>query len=152
MCCLGCQVAQVVVSFIKRQQHQDTTGDPWDGRTLEWSTASPPPYYNFAHIPHVHCRDPFWEKKQEGSVAPPQRYYHDIHMPKHSAIGVYMGACSLVMGFAIIWHMFWLAAIGFAGLLTFAIIRLSDDDTDYYVPKDEVAEIESKTNHRNVFA
>jgi len=151
------QVLQIVVSVKQRHSHRDVTGDPWDGRTLEWSTASPPPFYNYAFIPKVDGRDPFWEKKQQllqGRNTPyfEKQHYEDIHMPKNSAMGLYIGGCALVFGFAMIWHMFWLAAIGFIGILSFLITRLSDDDTDYYVPAQVVAEVEDNLSHRNLFA
>lgn len=136
------QVLQVVVSVKNRHQNRDTTGDPWNGRTLEWATASPPPFYNFAHTPEVTCRDPFWEEKQHGS-SKPARPYTDIHMPKDSPIGLYIGGFSFLVGFGLIWHMWWLAAVGLIGIIACMAWRLSDDDTDYYVPRDVVAKIEA---------
>ena len=145
------QILQVVVSVIQRKEHLDTTGDPWEGRTLEWSTTSPPPFYNFAIIPTVHCRDPFWEKKHEPLTQPSKPHYHAIHLPKNSPMGLYIGGCCFVLGFAIIWQIFLIASIAFIGVLTFLIIRLSDDDTDYYVPVDEIEQIEAESKQRNLF-
>jgi cytochrome o ubiquinol oxidase subunit 1 len=141
-CGVALQVLQVIVSIRDRHLNKDLTGDPWNGRTLEWSTTSPPPFYNYAHIPTVEGRDPFWAMKQnpvQQKVLP----YEEIHMPKNSAMGLYIGAASFCIGFGLIWHMFWLAAIGLAASLIFLVLRLIDDDIDYYVPVDEITSIEA---------
>ncbi len=141
------QVLQILVSIKQKRQNMDITGDPWNGRTLEWSTSSPPPFYNFAFIPEVHERDAFWAmKKTSASEASTQKSthfsYQDIHMPKNSPMGVLIGGFSFIFGFAIIWHITWMAVIGLLGIITCTIIRLSDDDPDYYVPAKEVESIE----------
>ncbi len=136
-------ILQIIVSFRDRKQNLDTTGDPWDGRTLEWSTASPAPFYNFAVIPTVTERDAFWEAKQAGKELP-KPVYTDIHMPKNSPISLYIAACALVFGFAIIWHIWWLVILAFLGIIVCAITRALDYDTDYYVPAAEVARIEAE--------
>ncbi|MDB6081388.1 MAG: cyoB, partial [Chlamydiia bacterium] len=133
MCGIGFQILQVVVSIVQRNENRDTTGDPWNGRTLEWSTASPAPFYNFAHLPEVHERDPFWEKKLRAGSGVEERPYTDIHMPRNSPMGMYISGCAFLFAFGLIWHIFWLAIFGLLGAVTFAIIRLSDQDTDYYV-------------------
>ncbi|MGV2906030.1 cytochrome o ubiquinol oxidase subunit I, partial [Achromobacter sp. AGC25] len=93
---------QVFVSVRQRKQNQDVTGDPWDGRTLEWSISSPAPFYNFAHVPHVDELDQFWEDKQSGKAYKRPAKYEDIHMPKNTGAGVYIGLFGLVMCFALI--------------------------------------------------
>ncbi len=144
---IGFQLLQFVVSFLQRQQNMDTTGDPWNGRTLEWSTASPVPFYNFAITPEVSDRDPFWAAKQ-ANQKPDQPHYTDIHMPKNTPLGLYIAGFSFLFGFAVIWHILWLAPVGLLGVIACVIIRVSDDDTGYYLPAVEVAKIEATSKRR----
>jgi len=141
----GFQLAQLRKSIKERHENMDTTGDPWGGRTLEWSTASPPPFYNFAFIPEVHERDAFWDAKQKGETKPANPEYKEIHMPCNTGIGFYIGALSCVFGFAMVWHIFWLAALTAAGMLACVIIRLFDSHTDYHVTVEEIKEIETRS-------
>jgi len=134
---------QVFVSVRQRKQNQDITGDPWDGRTLEWSISSPAPFYNFAHVPHVDELDQFWEDKQSGKAYKRPAKYEDIHMPKNTAAGVFIGAFGLVMCFALIWHIWWLSIVGFVGMIGSFIVRAYDRDVDYWVPAAEVERIEN---------
>ncbi|QQB37471.1 cytochrome o ubiquinol oxidase subunit I [Achromobacter deleyi] len=134
---------QVFVSVRQRKQNQDITGDPWDGRTLEWSISSPAPFYNFAHVPHVDELDQFWEDKQNGKAYKRPAKYEDIHMPKNTAAGVFIGAFGLVMCFALIWHIWWLSIVGFVGMIGSFIVRAYDRDVDYWVPAAEVERIEN---------
>lgn len=138
----GFQILQLLVSIKNRKQYADTTGDPWNGRTLEWSTSSPPPFYNFAILPEVHTRDAFWEMKQQKHSATPT--YHDIHMPKNTGIGVYIGALSFLFGFGVIWYMFWLAILSGLGILACLIFRLSEKETEFVVTAQEIAAIEAR--------
>ncbi len=143
------QIIQMIVSIKERKQNIDTTGDPWNGRTLEWSTASPPPFYNFAIIPTVHDRDAFWEMKQRGDVRPqPPLHYEDIHMPKNTAMGIIIAGFTFFVGFGLIWHMMWLVVVGLVGVIASVIVRACDQDTAYYVPAAEVARIEGAINAR----
>ena len=138
------QVLQVIVGVRHRNRNR-VSGDPWNARTLEWSVPSPPPFYNFAVIPHVHDIDPFWEMKHNKHYHHlPKPPYEDIHMPKDTPIGMYIGGFSLIFGFAFIWHIWWLVILGFIGALICLIIRLSDDDTDYYLKAEEVEKIEEE--------
>ncbi|MFY1877646.1 cytochrome o ubiquinol oxidase subunit I [Achromobacter xylosoxidans] len=134
---------QVFVSVRQRKQNQDITGDPWDGRTLEWSISSPAPFYNFAHVPHVDELDQFWEDKQNGKAYKRPAKYEDIHMPKNTAAGVFIGAFGLVMCFALIWQIWWLSIVGFVGMIGSFIVRAYDRDVDYWVPAAEVERIEN---------
>ncbi len=136
------QVLQIIIGVRQRRQNR-ILGDPWNGRTLEWSTPSPPPFYNFAIIPEVHERDPFWEAKHR-HLPEKKQTYHDIHMPKNTPMGMYIAAFALVFSFAIIWYIHWLTIVGLIGIIACAIIRLSDDDIDYYVPAAEVERIENQ--------
>jgi cytochrome o ubiquinol oxidase subunit I len=137
------QFLQLFVSYLQKDKNLDVTGDPWDGRSLEWSTSSPPPFYNFAVIPLVHSRDAFWRMKEKGTTDNRPEKYSDIHMPRNTGVGVYMGALSLVFGFAVIWHIWWLVAVGLLGTILIWIARSFDNDTDYYVPAAEVERIEN---------
>ncbi|MGZ3732180.1 MAG: cytochrome o ubiquinol oxidase subunit I [Parachlamydiaceae bacterium] len=144
------QILQVIVG-VKHRQKNLVSGDPWNARTLEWSIPSPPPFYNFAIIPVVDEIDPFWEMKKRHYHDPKHKLHHqpekivyeDIHMPKNTAIGLYLGMMSLVFSFAFIWHIWWLVIVSFIAILVGAIIRLSDDDTYYYVSAVEVEKIET---------
>jgi cytochrome o ubiquinol oxidase subunit 1 len=138
------QNLQVLVSFIQRKKHEDTTGDPWNGRTLEWSTTSPPPFYNFAITPHVHARDPWWEMKKSQKSERIHPHYIDIHMPKNSAMGLYIAIFTFLFGFGIIWHMWWLAILGILGVIAGIIIRTWDDDVEYTITAAELAKMESE--------
>lgn len=144
---VGLQLLQLLASIRDRNKNRDTTGDPWNGRTLEWSTSSPPPFYNFAVTPEVHERDAFWAMKQSKITKLARFEYEEIHMPKNTGIGLYIGALSFLFGFGLIWYMFWLAIISALGILACVIIRLYQTDTEYYVSVQEIEKIElgSKT-------
>ncbi|MEN9654617.1 MAG: cytochrome o ubiquinol oxidase subunit [Chlamydiota bacterium] len=141
------QGVQIVVSVLQRKQRMDTTGDPWNGRTLEWATASPPPLYNFAVLPEVHDRDPFWAIKQAGKVSQERPPYEPIHMPKDSPMGFLIASFSFLFGFGIIWHMLWLMAVGTIGMLALIIYRLTDDDIEYTLSIAEIETIEKQHPH-----
>ncbi len=140
---IGLQILQVAHGIWYRKKNLDKTGDPWGGRTLEWSTTSPAPFYNFAVIPKVHERDEFWVQKQS-KVAAEQPEYNDIHIPKNSGLGVCIAGASLVFGFAVVWHMWWLAAGALLAAVTLLIIRLTSQETEYIVTAEELAQFESK--------
>jgi cytochrome o ubiquinol oxidase subunit 1 len=135
------QVVQVVVSIRQREQARDLTGDPWNGRTLEWALPSPAPAYNFARIPVVRDRDAFWEMKQRG-VELKNSTFVPVHMPRNSATGFIIGGFAFVMGFGLIWHIWWLAALCLAGVLGTLIQHAFNDDRDYYLGADEVRRVE----------
>jgi len=139
---IGLQLYQVFTSFKNRKELLDTTGDPWNGRTLEWSTASPPPFYNFAVIPEVHERDPFWSMKHKKKQGRP--HYHPIHMPKNSAVGIFIGVFSFLFGFGAIWHILWLAAVSGVGIVACVIARLFNRDTDFHVSVEKIQRIEGR--------
>jgi len=137
------QFVQLYVSFRDREQNLDTTGDPWNGHTLEWSTSSPPQPYNFAKLPHVTDIDAFTDMKEKGEAYQRQKTYQPIHMPKNTASGIFISVAVGVMGFGAIWHIWWLAIIGLAGTFVLFLMRAYDNDVDYYVQPDEVARIEN---------
>lgn len=141
------QVWQFIYSVKKRKELRDNTGDPWNGRTLEWSTTSPPPIYNFAFIPEVHTRDSFWVAKHEKGSGSVKRKYEDIHMPKNTPQGLYIGIFSFLFGFGLIWYMFWLAALSAVGIVVCVILHLYEKHPDYHISAKEVEKIESRTQN-----
>ncbi|HYD44400.1 MAG TPA: cytochrome o ubiquinol oxidase subunit I, partial [Phenylobacterium sp.] len=136
-------IVQIAVSIRNREKLRDTTGDPWDGRTLEWSTSSPPPPYNFAFSPVVHDLDAWYDMKARGHKRPLEGF-RPIHMPRNTGAGVILSGLALVMGFAMVWYIWWLAAVSFVGLLAYAILHTFNYDRDYFVPVDEVAKHEGE--------
>lgn len=139
-----CQVIQIIVSILDRHKNRDITGDPWGGRTLEWSTSSPAPFYNFAKEPQIDTRDAWWDMKEKGIAYKQPTKYEPIHMPKNTAAGVIISAFCLIFGFAMVWHIWWLAIIGFAGIIATWIGKSFDDNVDYYVPVEEIKRIENQ--------
>lgn len=137
----GFQVLQLLVSIKERKQNLDTTGDPWNGRTLEWSTKSPPPHYNFAVLPEVNCRDPFWVMKEKNIK--PSKDYKDIIMPKNTPMGLFIGGLAMILGFALVWHILWLALVSFIAIIGCLIYRLSDDDIEHVITAKELQEEEA---------
>jgi cytochrome o ubiquinol oxidase subunit I len=111
LCGIAATVAQLVVSIRGRDKHRDTSGDPWNGRTLEWSTASPPPIYNYAVMPQVESLDAFWAAKQPGGMPAP-RHYETIRVPRNSPNGFVTAFFAVIAGFAMIWHIWWMAILG----------------------------------------
>jgi cytochrome o ubiquinol oxidase subunit 1 len=146
ICGVATQVYQVIYSFKNRKKLKDTTGDPWNGRTLEWSTSSPPPFYNFAVLPKVGTRDPFWQMKKRG-IKPP-KHYEDILMFKNTGMGIYISAFAFVLGFAIVWQILWLAIIGLIGVIVCVIYRSVDDEIEHVLKAAAVKKYEAKSNAR----
>ena len=139
---IGFTVLQIAVSIRNRAANRDLTGDPWGGRTLEWATSSPAPFYNFAVLPEVSELDQFWADKEHKRAYPRHAHYADIHMPRNTGVGVVMGGLATLLGFGLIWHIWWLAILGLAGMIGAFIARSYDRDVDYYVPGAEVEKIE----------
>ena len=142
-----CQIWQLLYSFKHRDGLRDKTGDPWDGRTLEWSLSSPAPFYNFAHIPDVSKIDDFWYKKQGWKRAGGGKHqntaYEDIHMPRSTPYGFIISVLAGLFGFSMVWHM-WLPAIfAIVSIIIAVVVKSFNLDTDYYVKASEVEEIEN---------
>lgn len=135
-------VIQLVVSYLKRDSLRDETGDPWNGRTLEWSTSSPPPDYNFAFTPVVHSIDAWWDMKKNGYVRPTEGFI-PIHMPKNTSAGFIVAALSALCGFALIWHMWLVAGASFLVMLIAVIVHTFDYERDYYIPAADVVRTEA---------
>jgi cytochrome o ubiquinol oxidase subunit 1 len=137
-----CIVIQFYVSFRDREKNPDLTGDPWNGRTLEWATSSPPAPYNFAIVPVVDDIDAFYEMKRRGIAYPRPDRYEDIEMPNNTALGITIGGLGFVLGFAMVWHIWWLAVASIVGVVICLIIRSSNDDDEHVFPAAEVERIE----------
>ena len=135
-------IVQLYVSFRRRNGLRDVTGDPWDGRTLEWSTSSPPPVYNFAFTPRVHDNDTWADMKKQGYKHPRQGFM-DIHMPKNTGAGFIIALLSTGVAFGIVWHMWLLVALGSVATLAAIIIHTFNYERDYYIPKEEVIRSEN---------
>jgi cytochrome o ubiquinol oxidase subunit I len=136
------QVTQLLVSIRDREKLRDVTGDPWDGRSLEWATPSPPPFFNFAVMPNVEGEEPYWGIKLravETQQLSPEPEYQPIEMPVNSAVGFYTAFFATVFGFAMIWYIWWLAILAlvaaYAGFAWFAW----RDVHEFEVPVEEVA-------------
>lgn len=139
---IGCFLVQLVVSYLRRDQLRDVTGDPWHGRTLEWSTSSPPPAYNFAFTPRVHESDAWWDMKHRGFERPTTGFI-PIHMPKNTAAGVVLAVLSTICGFGLIWHIWWMVIASFAALIVATIVHTFNYKRDYYVPAEDVIRTEN---------
>ncbi|MDQ3094013.1 MAG: cbb3-type cytochrome c oxidase subunit I [bacterium] len=135
------QVVQILASFMQKRRLVDTTGDPWDGRTLEWSVASPAPHYNFAIIPQIKSSEPLWDLKQQSHIKP---VYEDIHMPKNTASGVYISIFAFLAGFGFVWEIDWLWVVSIIAIIIFFITHSFNDDSEYIIPAAEVEETERK--------
>jgi cytochrome o ubiquinol oxidase subunit 1 len=136
-------VIQLVVSVRDRHANRDLTGDPWDARSLEWATASPPAFYNFATLPRITSLEQHWDDKESGRAYVRPSHYEDIHMPRNTSAGVVISAFSLLLCFALVWHMWVFAVVGLVGAIGAFILRSYDRDVDYYVPAAEVERIEN---------
>ena len=141
---IACQLIQLYVSVRDRNQNLDVTGDPWGGRTLEWSTSSPPPFYNFAHMPEKVGLDAWHEAKEAGVAYKVPAKYEAIHMPSNTATGLFMGLFLTVFGFAFIWHIWWLVGASLVATIVVFVRHAARDDQGYMVPAEEVARIEGE--------
>ena len=141
-----CQIIQLVVSIRHRGQLRDATGDPWNGRTLEWATASPPPAWNFAVLPRVGDIDAFWAKKQRDrtqQAQPPQeRKFEPIELPKNSAIGFIIAFFAVVGGFALIWHIWWMAGVGAIGIFLTVLAFAFRNEEEIRISAQQIARFE----------
>ena len=138
---LALTVWQLLYSIKTREQRRDLTGDPWDGRTLEWLTLSPPPHYNFAVLPDVHGEEAYWHRKQkaiEREELIPEPNYQPIEMPVNTPTGVIVAFFSSLCGFAIIWYIWWLAILGLIGAFAVFVWYAWRDEHEHIIPVEEV--------------
>jgi len=143
LCGILVQLYQIFASIRDREQNLDLTGDPWGGRTLEWSTSSPPPFYNFAKLPQVRDRDHWQDMKDTGLAHKKPESYAPIHMPSNTWCGVVIGGFSMLLGMAMVWHIWWAAIVGLLGIMGSFIVYTFEKGKDYYVPVDQVKAIEA---------
>lgn len=143
---IACQLIQVAVSIKNRHALRDRTGDIWNGRTLEWSIASPAPVYNFAITPTADERDSFWAHKENHNhswrVHPKDMHYEPIHMPKNTPAGFIIAIFAGILGFALVWHMLIPGLIGFIGMIATVMARTFSTDTDYYIDVETIRNTE----------
>jgi cytochrome o ubiquinol oxidase subunit 1 len=150
-CGILCQLAQIVVSVRTRDSRRDLTGDPWNGRTLEWATASPPPAYNFAVMPEVKTIDAFWEMKRirRGALAP---RYEPLEMPRNSSIGFVTAFFAVLIGFSAIWHIWWMAILGLIAVVIGAMVFGWSENREQEIPAADVERREQARRQRELVA
>jgi cytochrome o ubiquinol oxidase subunit 1 len=143
-----CQIVQLVVSIRRSAQLRDVTGDPWNGRTLEWSTASPPPAWNFAFLPRVAGLESYWSNKQRERATqdrrPEAREYEPIETPKNSPVGFVMAFFAVVTGFALIWHIWWMAGVGLLGAFVTLMVFAFRDEEEVEIPAAQIASFDRR--------
>jgi cytochrome o ubiquinol oxidase subunit 1 len=151
---IGLTVVQLAWSIRTRERRRDLTGDPWNGRTLEWGTASPPPSWNYAVEPHVHGIDAFWAVKTKNKElhkvaesryeAEHQPHYETIHMPKRSGTGFISAFFAVFLGFGLIWHIWWLVIVAIIACLGVLLRQAWDTDRDRYVTAEELEDFDRR--------
>jgi cytochrome o ubiquinol oxidase subunit I len=152
LCGITFLAIQLAVSIRDRAALAVSTGDPWNGRTLEWATASPPAAYNFAVVPQVKGIDAWWAMKKAGTAGCRPVRFHDIIMPDDSGAGVLLGGTSFVFAFAMIWQIWWLAAVGGLGMFAAVLSQAFRDHAEHRIPASEVEAIENRRTMAPAFA
>jgi len=140
---VGVQLLMFYKSIRNRKKNIDKTGDPWNGRTLEWATSSPAPVYNFAAIPTVTDRDEFYRVKQL-KLKLPKRKFSAIEMPNNSPFGIFMAGWALMFAFSVIWHFPPTIILAVLGIVITFLVRSFNDNTTYLISAAEVEAIENK--------
>ena len=140
---IASMLMQFYVTYRDRAKLRDHTGDPWNGRTLEWSTSSPPPAYNFAFTPQIHDNDAWYDMKKRGYERPTTGFI-PIHMPKNTWAGIVLAGMGTVFGFAMIWHMWPLAVLAFVAVVVTVIVHSANSKRDYHIPAADVVRIEGE--------
>src|SRR5580658_5596936 len=146
LCGIALQVAQLAISIRSRERRRDPTGDPWDGRSLEWATPSPPPAFNFAVLPNVTDEEPYWSVKSQAReqmrLVTPEPAYEPIEMPRNSPVGFVTAFLAAVTGFSLIWHIWWLVVLGLACAYISFVVFAWRDVAEFEIPAEEVARID----------
>ena len=143
LCGIICFGIQLVVS-IRHRATLVSTGDPWNGRTLEWATGAPPASYNFAVVPHVKGIDAWWAMKQAEMADHGLRRFHDIILPGVSSVGAMLGVMSFLFAFAMIWQIWWLGTVGGLGMLAAVLSQIFRAHTGHRIRASEVEAIENR--------
>jgi cytochrome o ubiquinol oxidase subunit I len=142
---IGLQIAQLVVSIRRREELRDETGDPWNGRSLEWATPSPPPAFNFAVLPNIQREEAYWGMKQRAlqqARLGEEPAYAEIELPRNSPTGFICAFFATFMGFGLIWHIWWMVGLAALGAYaTFVVFAWRDKD-EYFIPAETVARID----------
>src|SRR5580700_314705 len=140
---IGLTIVQLAVSIRQRHANRDRTGDPWNARTLEWSMVSPPPVWNFTRLPSVEQTDAYWHMKEKGvSHRAEPGTFVDLHIPGNTPVGVFVAFFAVILGFALIWRIYWLAAVGLAGAAAVVLVQSWRTDRETRVPAQEVEAFE----------
>jgi cytochrome o ubiquinol oxidase subunit 1 len=156
------QIIQLVVSIRTRDRRRDLTGDPWNGRTLEWSTSSPPPAFNFAVLPEARVIDAWWVAKAKASaqantlasasaaaaVSVPPPKLEAIEMPQNSPLGFLIAFFAVAGGFGMIWHMYWLGIFSLLAIIALIVVLTWGEDDEITLPPEVVARrMRAATSH-----
>jgi cytochrome o ubiquinol oxidase subunit 1 len=155
LCGIGLQIAQLMVSIRSRHRRVDLTGDVWDARTLEWATASPPPSFNFAVMPNVKGEEPYWgmkSKAREAMQLSAEPAYEPIEVPRNSPTGFITAFFAVIVGFALIWHIWWLAILGLIGAFATFVAFAWRDVAEKIIPSEEVARIDRANRSARAYA
>jgi cytochrome o ubiquinol oxidase subunit I len=153
LCGIVCQIVQLVISIRHRAQLRDPTGDPWDGRTLEWITGSPPPSFNFAVMPRITGGEAYWDIKQialENRRLTDLPEYKPIEMPRNSPTGFVVAFFAVLTGFALIWHIWWIVIIGLLGAFATFVVFAWRDHSEYVLSAGELARIDAERRQARV--
>jgi len=145
LCGITLQAAQLIVSIRSRRGRAEPTGDPWDGRTLEWATSSPPPLFNFAVLPNVKGEEPYWGMKRKAIEAlhlSPEPAYQPIEVPRNSPTGFVTAFFAAVLGFALIWHIWWMVVLALIGAYATFVVFAWRDVAESFIPGEDVARID----------
>ncbi|WMC18842.1 MAG: cytochrome o ubiquinol oxidase subunit I [Enterobacteriaceae bacterium PSpicST2] len=132
-----CQVIQFYISIHNKKKNLDITGDPWNGRTLEWFTSSPPKIYNFAIIPKVKNIDAFWDIKNK-KLNYKNKEYKSIKIPNNSCIGLIISIFTLIFGFSMVWYIWWLSIICIISIILILIIKSFNIIEHYEISNDNI--------------
>jgi cytochrome o ubiquinol oxidase subunit I len=135
-------IVQLVVSIRTRERRRDLTGDPWNGRTLEWSISSPPPAWNFALLPTVGGTDAFWNTKRQRSAPGAEPRLISLVVPRHTPLGFYIAFFMVILGFSLIWYIWWLAIVGLLGAITVSVRHAWRTELEDIIPLATIAEHE----------
>ncbi|VFP83779.1 cytochrome o ubiquinol oxidase subunit I [Buchnera aphidicola] len=145
------QVIQLFISIKNRHsdEYRDCNGDPWNGRTLEWSISSPPPIYNFAIIPLIREIDNFWYEKTKKNISINKNVFECIHMPGNTSIGIFISMLTTIFGFSMVWHIWWLVGLSLVGIFFAILFKFFKKDNGYIISKKMIYQIEKKCNFTN---